>query len=108
MVVRYGKSKLALESSRVWSLENRLKLLGMITLAYDFLWHLLNSVHRKLVETVMNLKCRYTGEWQQEVQIPLYRLRWAMNRLLERSRPTLGALFPPGVQTVLAAQRSQC
>ena len=34
---RYGKSELALESPRVWSLETRLKLLGMVTLVYAFL-----------------------------------------------------------------------
>jgi hypothetical protein len=96
---RSEKSELALESPRVWSMENRLKLLGIVTLVYAFLLHLVNPEHRKLVEMVLNLACRRTGKWQQKVQVPLYRLRWAMNRLLERSRPTLGALFSPNVQT---------
>jgi hypothetical protein len=105
---RYGKSELALESPRVWSMENRLKLLGMVTIVYAFLLHLLHPTYQKLVETVLNLECRRTGKWQQEVQVPLYRLRWAMSRLLERTRPTLGALFPPDLQTfqALASLRS--
>ena len=105
---RYGKSELALESPRVWSMETRLKLLGMVTLVYAFLLYLVNPEHRKLVERVLNLQCRRTGKWQQEVQVPLYRLRWAMNRLLERSRPTLGTLFPPDVQTLQALAAFHC
>ena len=34
---RYGKCELAMESPRLWSLENRLKLLGMVLLVYAFL-----------------------------------------------------------------------
>ncbi len=105
---RYEKSELALESPRVWSMENRLKLLGMVTLVYTFLLHLLHPTYQKLVETVLNLQCRRTGKWQQKVQVPLYRLRWAMNRLLERSRPTLGTLFPPNVQTFQALASLRC
>ena len=37
---RYGKCELAMESPRLWSFENRLKLLGIVTLVYAFLWHL--------------------------------------------------------------------
>ena len=89
-------------------METRLKLLGIVTLVYTFLLHLLNPEHRKLVERVLNLQCCRTGKWQQKVQAPLYRLRWAMNRLLERSRPTLGALFPPDVQTLQAVAAFRC
>jgi hypothetical protein len=105
---RYEKSESALESPRIWSMENRLKLLGMVTLVYAFLLHLANPEHKKLVETVLNLQCRRTGKWQQEVQVPLYRLRWAMSRLLERSHPTLEALFPLNVQTFQALAPLPC
>lgn len=105
---RYEKSELALESPRVWSMENRLKLLGIVTVVYAFLLHLVNPEHRMLVDKVLNLQCRRTGKWQQEVKIPLYRLRWAMSRLLERSRPTLGTLFPPNVQTFQTLASWRC
>lgn len=105
---RYEKSELAIESPRIWSMENRLKLFGMVTLVYAFLLHLLNPEHRNLVNTLLNLQCRRTGKWQQKVQVPLYRLRWAMNRLLERHRPTLGALFPPDIQTFRALASWRC
>ena len=89
-------------------METRLKLLGIVTLVYAFLLHLLHPTYQQLVETVLNLQCRRTGTWQQKVQVPLYRLRWAMNRLLEHSRPTLGALFPPNVQTFRALASLPC
>ena len=34
---RYGKCELAMESPRLWSFENRLKLLGIVLLVYAFL-----------------------------------------------------------------------
>jgi hypothetical protein len=36
---RYGKCELAMESPRLWAFENRLKLLGRVTLVYAFLLH---------------------------------------------------------------------
>jgi hypothetical protein len=105
---RYEKSELALESPRVWSMENRLKLLGLVTLVYAFLLHLLHPKYQQLVETVLNLQCHRTGTWQHEVQVPLYRLRWAMSRLWERFGPTLGALFAPDVQTFQAVAPLPC
>ena len=36
---RYGKCELAMESRRLWSFENRLKLLGIVTLVSTFLLH---------------------------------------------------------------------
>jgi hypothetical protein len=105
---RYEKSELALESPRVWSVENLLKLLGIVTLVYAFLLHVGNPKYQKLVESVLNLQCRRTGTWQQEVQVPLYRLRWAMSRLWERSRPTLGTLLAPDVQTFQALAPLLC
>jgi Transposase DDE domain len=105
---RYEKSELGVESPRIWSLENRLKLLGMVSLVYAFLLHLVNPEHRNMVESVLNLQCHRTGTWQQAVQVPLYRLRWAMSRLWERSRPTLGTLFAPDVQTFQALVPLRC
>jgi Transposase DDE domain len=78
---RYGKSELAMECPRLYSLENRLKLLGIVTLVYAFLLHLLAPTYRELVEKVLQLKCRRTGKQYQKALAPLYRLRWAISRL---------------------------
>jgi len=105
---RYGKSELAMESPRLWSFENRLKLLGMVTLVYAFLLHLLTPASRHLVEAVLRLKCHRTGKWCQEVIAPLYRVRWALSRLWDHFHPLLGTFFPPNLQTVQALASFRC
>jgi hypothetical protein len=104
---RYGKSELAMESPRLWSFENRLKLLGIVTLVYTFLLHLLNPSYKSLVQAALLFKCHRTGKRCQEIITPLYRLRWAISRLWNDSHPALGRLFPPNIQTlqVLASKR---
>jgi hypothetical protein len=97
---RYGKSELAMECPRLYSMENRLKLLGIVTLVYAFLLHLLAPTYRELVETVLQFKCRRTGKQYKEALSPLYRLRWAISRLWDDSRPVLGSLFPPNLETI--------
>jgi len=91
---RYGKSGLAMESPRLWSFENRLKLLGIVTLVYSFLLHLLNPAYKNLVTSVLRLKCHRTGRRCRDIISPLYRLRWAISRLWDDYHPTLGSLFP--------------
>ncbi len=108
LVFRYGKSELAMESPRLYSMENRLKLLGMVTLVYAFLLHLLAPMYRNLVETVLQLKCKRTGKRCREALAPLYRLRWAISRLWDDSRPVLGHLFAPNVQTLQALAAKRC
>lgn len=92
---RYEKSELALESPRIWSFENRLKLLGIVTLVYAFLLHLLDPIHRDLVQAALHLKCHRTGKRYQQVLAPLYRLRWTLSRLWEETRPALERLYSP-------------
>lgn len=92
---RYEKSELALESPRIWSFENRLKLLGIVTLVYAFLLHLLHPLYKDLVQAALHLKCHRTGKRYQHVLAPLYRLRWALSRLWEESRPVLQRLYSP-------------
>jgi hypothetical protein len=99
---RSGKSELALESPRLWSLENRLKLLGMVLLVYAFLLFLLEEVHTDRVKALLRLKCHRTGKRCQEALVPLYRLRWALSRLWEDCRPILGWVLPPNLQTLQA------
>jgi len=92
---RYEKSELALESPRIWSFENRLKLLGIVTLVYAFLLHLLDPLYRDLVQAALRLKCHRTGKRYQQALAPLYRLRWALSRLWGETRPALERLYSP-------------
>jgi hypothetical protein len=97
---RYGKCELAMESPRLWSFENRIKLLGVVTLVYAFLLHLLLSEHKNLIKIILHLKCHRTGKRCQDVLAPLYRLRWAISRLWDDYHPILGSLFPPNLETL--------
>src|SRR5690242_6830916 len=78
---RYGKSELAMESPclRVW--DHTLKLLGLVTLVYAFLLHLLQEPFEHLKNYLLRLKCHRTGKRSQNTQAPLYRFRWALSRL---------------------------
>jgi hypothetical protein len=60
---RYGKCELAMESPclRVW--EQTLKLLGLVTLVYAFLLHLLEDPFEQLKNYLLRLKCHRTGKW---------------------------------------------
>jgi Transposase DDE domain len=92
---RYAKCELALECPRLWSLEARLKLLGMVMLVYLFLLSLLDPIHHDLVEALLRFKCHRTGKRCQQTQVPLYRLRWALSRLWNDYRPRLTCFLPP-------------
>lgn len=105
---RYGKCELAMESPRLWSFENRLKLLGIVTLVYTFLLHLLDPTYKSLVESVLRFKCHRTGKRCREVIAPLYRVRWAISRLWDDSHPVLGSLFPPNLETIRALTSLKC
>jgi len=108
LAFRYNKSELAMESPRVFGLENRLKLLGIVTLIYAFLLDLLFSDHQRLIEKVLRLKCHRTGSRCQEALVPLYRLRWALSRLWDDCRPTLGLLLAPTPGTLQALATRRC
>ena len=95
-----GKCELGMESPRLWSFENRLKLLGIVTLVYAFLLHLLNPDYHHLIVVILQLKCHRTGKRCRNAIAPLYRLRWAISRLWDDYHPALGALFSPTVQTL--------
>jgi len=105
---RYGKSELMMESPRLYAMENRLKLLGIVTLVYAFLLHLLSPIYRNLVETVLQLKCKRTGKRCKKAVAPLYRLRWAISRLWDEYRPALGSLLAPNVQALQASVAKRC
>ncbi len=100
MSFRYGKSELAMESPRLWSWENRLKILGLVTLVYSFLLSLLKTAYSDVRKLLFELKCHRTGKRCQETLAPLYRLRWALSRLWDDARPILGSLFPPNLEAL--------
>lgn len=92
---RYATCELALECPRLWSLDARLKLLGMVMLVYVFLLSLLEPGHQELVEALLRFKCHRTGKRCREARVPLYRLRWALSRLWTEERPLLTCFLPP-------------
>ena len=105
---RYGKCELAMESPRLWGFENRLKLLGIVTIVYAFLLHLLDPLYKETVQSVLRLKCHRTGKRCRDVIAPLYRLRWAISRLWGDSHPLLGHFFPPDLLTLRVLASFKC
>ncbi len=75
---RFGKSELAMESPRLWFWENRLKLLAIVALVYDFLLSLLTN-WPGWVQLFLTQWCHRTGERYRNASIPLYRLRIAIH-----------------------------
>jgi hypothetical protein len=94
LAFRYAKCELTLECPRLWSLEARLKLLGMVMLVYAFLLSLLDPLHQDLVQALLRFKCHRSGKRCQQTQAPLYRLRWALSRLWDDDRPRLTYFLP--------------
>jgi hypothetical protein len=79
MAWRYSKSELAMESPRLWSWGNRLKLLLIATLAYAFLLSLLDPETLRL--WLLKHWCHRTGKRCRDASTPLYRLRSALSSL---------------------------
>jgi DDE family transposase len=81
LTFRYTKSELAMESPRLWTWERRLKLLGLVTLAYLFLLSLLVPALQEWRQGLLRQYCHRTGRRAREGTSPLYRLRAALSRL---------------------------
>lgn len=75
---RFFKTELAIESPRLWFWNNRLKLMAIVTLVYDFLLHTLRN-NEKWVKVIFSKFCHRTGERYRNASIPLYRLRMAIS-----------------------------
>ena len=75
---RFGKSELAMESPRLWFWHNRLKLMAIVTLVYDFLLQLIRGWRSWLLPFFKSW-CHRTGERYRNASIPLYRLRLAIH-----------------------------
>jgi hypothetical protein len=89
MTWRYNKSELACESPRLWSWENRLKLLLMGSIVYAFLLTLLDESWSALRGWLLRYWCHRTGKRCRQAATPLYRLRWALSRLWLTYPPAL-------------------
>lgn len=90
---RYNKSELAMESPRLWFWKNRLKLMAIVSLVYDFLLQILRNWN-SMAQLTINIWCHRTGKKLAMVQIPLYRLRAAVQAILNEAI-TLNAQPPP-------------
>ena len=81
MAFRNLKSEMAIQSLRVYDWEARLKLLGMLTLAYAFLMDLMGKAWRTARDWLLDYACHRTGEHLREGEIPFTRLRIALSKL---------------------------
>lgn len=78
---RFLKSELAMESPRLWSFENRLKLMAIVALVYDFLISLIRN-WSSWVQPFFRNWCHRTGNRYRNASIPIYRLRAAVSLCL--------------------------
>ena len=81
MAFRNLKSELAIQSLRVYGWEARLKLLGMLTLAYAFLMDLMGQQAQMARNWLIHYACHRTGCHLREVELPFTRLRIALSKL---------------------------
>lgn len=78
---RFLKSEMGLESPRLWFWDNRMKLMAIVTLVYDFLLHMLRN-WQSAVQLFFRKWCHRTGKRYRQASIPLYRLRMAISNCL--------------------------
>lgn len=78
---RFLKSEMALESPRLWFWDNRMKLMAIVTLAYDFLLRLMRN-WKSIIPMLFSRWCHRTGKRYRDASIPLYRLRMAISNCL--------------------------
>ena len=78
---RFLKSEMGLESPRLWFWDNRMKLMAIVTLVYDFLLSLLRN-WKSLIQLFFKKWCHRTGKRYRQASIPLYRLRMAISNCL--------------------------
>jgi hypothetical protein len=81
MTYRFAKTELAMESPRLWSWHNRLKLLAMVSLVFAFLLSLLAPTLAPLRAWLLRHFCHRTGKRYRDASLPLYRLRLALSLL---------------------------
>lgn len=75
---RFLKSEMGLESPRLWFWDNRMKLMSIVTLVYDFMLQMVCN-WKNWVQPFLRNYCHRTGKRYRDASIPLYRLRMAMS-----------------------------
>ena len=78
---RCCKSELSMESPRLWFFQNTLKLLGVVSLVYDFLLRMLKN-WKTWSGQLLSKWCHRTGNRYRLSRIPVYRLRSAISMCL--------------------------
>jgi hypothetical protein len=78
MSVRFARSELTIESSRLWFWGNRRELQLEVSFAYAFLLTLLDPELKWLKGALLQRFCPRTGKRSRDPSAPLYRLRSAM------------------------------
>lgn len=75
---RFLKAEMGLESPRLWFWDNRMKLMSIVTLVYDFMLQMLRN-WKNWVTPFLEEYCHRTGERYRNASIPLYRFRMAIS-----------------------------
>ncbi|MCB0630918.1 MAG: transposase [Lewinella sp.] len=78
---RFLKSEMGLECPRLWFWDNRMKLMAIVALVYDFILRTLRN-WKSWVQLFFRNWCHRTGKRYREASIPLYRLRMAISNCL--------------------------
>lgn len=78
---RFLKSEMGLESPRLWFWDNRMKLMAIVTLVYDFLLTVVRN-WKDWVPIFLRNWAHRTGKRYRDASIPLYRLRMAIANCL--------------------------
>ena len=78
---RFLKSEMGLESPRLWFWHNRMKLMAIVTLVYDFLLRTLTN-WKSWVPLFLKEWAHRTGKRYRQASIPLYRFRMAISHCL--------------------------
>ena len=79
--IRCSKTELGFESPRLWKWEHRLNLLALVALVQALLSHLRGPAWRTLGRELLQRWCPRAGRKMEEVRLPFYRLRLAIEAL---------------------------
>jgi len=78
---RFLKSEMGLESPRLWFWDNRMKMMAIVTLVYDFLLQMIRN-WSAFTQVFLRRWCHRTGKRYRNASIPLYRFRIAISNAL--------------------------
>jgi hypothetical protein len=92
---RFEKSELGVESVCLQSWKAREKLLAIVSLVYTYLLSLCGEEAEWIRSWLLRQHCHRTGKRLQQVKMPLYRLRWALSDLWQKTKllPQLARFF---------------